>query len=118
MYKYMERDFNINRDFFTLETYGGSFFSDLTKKLVSSAGEKVAPAVGSKAGEALGNKLFGVKSKTKASNEQKQPIINENMGDELIKLLQQSSARSVQSEHKKQSTSNIHEIHNRLLEDK
>ena len=119
----MERNINnINREPFFNEVFshrvvGDGFFSDLTKKLVSSAGEKAASAIGAKAGEALGNKFFNrQKNKSKISKEAPKAAgpsalaVEENKGSELVKLLQ--------VENKLQSAnpqSNIHEIYNRLL---
>ena len=104
---YMERNINdINR-----EIRAAGFFGDLTKKLVSSAGEKAASAIGSKAGEALGNKFFNRQKKKPKIPEEATPV-EENKGSELVKLLQ--------VENKLQSTnpqSNIQEIYNRLLSD-
>ena len=110
----MERNINdVNR-----EIRAAGFFGDLTKKLVSSAGEKAASAIGSKAGEALGNKLFN-RQKKKLKSPEGAPLsegttkaVEENKGSELVKLLQ--------VENKLQSTnpqSNIQEISNRLLSD-
>ena len=100
-----------------LSSAGSGFFGDLTKKLVSSAGEKAASAIGSKAGEALGNKFFNrqkkkLKSPEGAPNQSLEPpkaapIVEENKGSELIKLLQVENKLSPQS--------SIHEIYNRLL---
>ena len=111
----MERNINdVNR-----EIRAAVFFSDLTKKLVSSAGEKAASAIGAKAGEAIGNKLFNRQKKKSATRgaaplESKSPegapAVEENKGSELVKLLQ--------VENKIQSAdpqSNIHKIYNRLL---
>ena len=114
----MERNINdVNR-----EIRAAGFFGDLTKKLVSSAGEKAASAIGSKAGEALGNKLFNRQKKKLKSpegtpfraplSEGTSKAVEENKGSELVKLLQ--------VENKLQSTnpqSNIQEIYNRLLSD-
>ena len=111
----MERNINdINREPLGLrEVRASGFFSDLTKKLVSSAGGKAASAIGSKAGEALGNKFFSHQKKKPKSPEllpkEAQKVV-ENKGNELVKLLQ--------VENKLQSDapqSNIHEIYNRLL---
>ena len=143
---YMERNINdVNREPFALgdrygftepfrqRVVGDGFFSDLTKKLVSSAGEKAASAIGSKAGEALGNKLFNRQKKKSAkaapsaspkgappamrgeSKSHKEvskaaPAVEENKGSELVKLLQvENKLRSADPQ------SNIHEIYNRLL---
>ena len=125
----MERNINdINREPFTIgvrnveplglrEIKAAGFFSDLTKKLVSSAGEKAASAIGSKAGEALGNKFFNRQKKKLKSPEgapkqslkppKAAPIVEENKGSELIKLLQVENKLSPQT--------SIHEIYNRLL---
>ena len=137
----MERNINdINR-----EIRAAGFFGDLTKKLISTAGEKAASAIGSKAGEALGskagealgNKFFNRKKAAKAAPLNKgspigaplkegsaspkgatnqslnpikeAPIVEENKGSELIKLLK--------FENKPSPQSNIHEIYNRLLSD-
>ena len=123
------------------EIKAAGFFGDLTKKLISSAGEKAASALGSKAGEALGskagealgNKLFKRKKVAKAAPSaspmgaplkkglnspegalkeslkplKAAPIVEENKGSELIKLLQVENKISPQS--------SIHEIYNRLL---
>ena len=120
----MERNINdINRepwvvrnDFtepFMQRVVGDGFFGDLTKKLVSSAGEKAASAIGSKAGEALGNKLFNRQKKKPKSPEvpsKVAPTVEENKGSELVKLLQvENKLRSAAPQ------SNIHEIYNRLL---
>ena len=121
----MERNiYDINREPFFNEAFGyrvvgDGFFSDLTKKLVSSAGEKAASAIGAKAGEALGNKFFNrQKNKSKILKEAPKAAgpsalaVEENKGSELVKLLQ--------VENKLQSAnpqSNIHEIYNRLLSD-
>ena len=98
-----------------LSSDGSGFFGDLTKKLVSSAGEKAASAIGSKAGEAIGNKFFNRQKKKLKSPEgasleppKAAPIVEENKGSELIKLLQLENKLSPQS--------SIHEIYNRLLE--
>ena len=101
----MERNINdISR-----EIRASGFFSDLTKKLVSSAGEKAASAIGSKAGEALGNKFFNrQKKKSKifeASNPSEITRNVEKGGNELVKMLQDEN----------KPKSNIHEIYNRLL---
>ena len=115
----MERNINdINREPIGLRAAG--FFGDLTKKLVSSAGEKAASAIGSKAGEALGNKFFNRKKEAKSASPIKKEsnssegapkkaasIVEENKGSELIKLLQVENKLSPQS--------NIHEIYYRLL---
>ena len=117
----MERNINdVNREPFgqrLAEIRAAGFFSDLTKKLVSSAGEKAASAIGAKAGEALGNKFFNrQKNKSKILEEAPKAAgpsalaVEENKGSELVKLLQ--------VENKIQSAdpqSNIHEIYNRLL---
>ena len=121
----MERNINdINR-----EIRAAGFFGDLTKKLISTAGEKAASAIGSKAGEALGskagealgNKFFNRKKAALAAPLNKgdpnqslkplkaAPIVEENKGSELIKLLKFKNKPSPQS--------NIHEIYNRLLSD-
>ena len=102
---YMERNINdVNR-----EIRASGFFSDLTKKLVSSAGEKAASAIGSKAGEALGNKFFNHQKKKPKITEEKKAADSarslEMGGNELVKMLQ------VENKPK----SNIHEIYNRLL---
>ena len=107
---------------------GDGFFSDLTKKLVSSAGEKAASAIGAKAGEALGNKLFNRQKKKSATRgaaplESKSPegppkaapAVEENKGSELVKLLQVEN--KLRSDAPRVSQSNIHEIYNRLLSD-
>ena len=134
----MERNINdINR-----EIRAAGFFGDLTKKLISTAGEKAASAIGSKAGEALGskagealgNKFFNRKKAAKATPIKKgspigatlkegldegapnqslkppkaAPIVEENKGSELIKLLKVENKPSPQS--------SIHEIYNRLLD--
>ena len=99
---YMERNINdVNR-----EIRAAGFFGDLTKKLVSSAGEKAASAIGSKAGEALGNKLFNRQKK-------KPKAVEENKGSELVKLLQVEN--KLRSDAPRVSQSSIHEIYNRLL---
>ena len=119
----MERNINdVNREPFFTEPFryrveGDGFFSDLTKKLVSSAGEKAASAIGAKAGEALGNKFFNRQKKKPKIPEvppnksleppKAAPTVEENKGSELIKLLQVENKLSPQS--------NIHEIYNRLL---
>ena len=92
---------------------GRWFFGDLTKKLVSSAGEKAASAIGAKAGEALGNKLFNRKRlKSPEVPPKTAPKVEENKGSELVKLLQvENKLRSADPQ------SNIHEIYNRLLSD-
>ena len=115
----MERNLSdINRDFrgtlqaaSKLSFDGTSFFSDLTKKLVSSAGEKV--------GEALENKLFKKPPPKVQSKDQKH---NENKGSELVKLLkaERKAQRFAELAENKQPAlpqSNIHEIYNRLLSD-
>ena len=121
----MERNINdINREPFFNESFshrvvGDGFFSDLTKKLVSSAGEKAASAIGAKAGEALGNKFFNrQKNKSKIPEEASKAAgpsalaVEENKGSELVKLLQvENKLRSANPQ------SNIHEIYNRLLSD-
>ena len=137
----MERNINdINR-----EIRAAGFFGDLTKKLISTAGEKAASAIGSKAGEALGskagealgNKFFNRKKAAKAAPLNKgttlkegsaspkgatnqslnpikeAPIVEENKGSELIKLLKFENKPSPQ----RGPQSNIHEIYNRLLSD-
>ena len=94
------------------------FFGDLTKKLVSSAGEKAASAIGAKAGEALGNKLFNRQKKKPKSHEgppKAAPAGEENKGSELVKLLQVEN--KLRSAAPRVSQSNIHEIYNRLLID-
>ena len=98
----MERNINdVNR-----EIRASGFFSDLTKKLVSSAGEKAASAIGSKAGEALGNKFFNrQKKKPKITKDVDSVQSLEMGGNELVKMLQ------VENKPK----SNIQEIYNRLL---
>ena len=112
----MERNINdVNR-----EIRAAGFFGDLTKKLVSSAGEKAASAIGSKAGEALGNKLFN-RQKKKLKSPEGTPkaagpsalAVEENKGSELVKLLQVEN--KLRSEAPRVSQSNIHEIYNRLL---
>ena len=116
----MERNiYDVNREPFFTEPFryrveGDGFFSDLTKKLVSSAGEKAASAIGAKAGEALGNKFFNrQKKKTKIPEEGPSALaVEENKGSELVKLLQvENKLRSADPQ------SNIHEIYNRLLSD-
>ena len=98
------------------EIRAAGFFSDLTKKLVSSAGEKAASAIGSKAGEALGNKLFNRKKpKSPEVPPKAAPTVEENKGSELVKLLQVEN--KLQSGAPRVSRSNIHEIYNRLLSD-
>ena len=101
----MERNiYDVNRepyanDFaepFWQRVVGDGFFGDLTKKLVSSAGEKAASAIGAKAVEAA-------------------PTVEENKGYELVKLLQVEN--KLQSGAPRVSRSNIHEIYNRLLSD-
>ena len=116
---YMERNINdVNR-----EIRAAGFFGDLTKKLVSSAGEKAASAIGSKAGEALGNKLFN-RQKKKLKSPEGAPFgaplkegtpkaVEENKGSELVKLLQVEN--KLRSDAPRVSQSNIHEIYNRLL---
>ena len=92
------------------------FFSDLTKKLVSSAGEKAASAIGAKAGEALGNKLFNRQKKNPKSPEgppKAAPTVKENKGSELVELLQVEN--KLRSAAPRVCQSNIHEIYNRLL---
>ena len=125
----MERNINdINReplvarnDFtepFRQRVVGDGFFGDLTKKLVSSAGEKAASAIGSKAGEALGNKLFNRQKKKPKSPEvpsKTAPTVEENKGSELVKLLQVEN--KLRSGAPRVPQSNIHEIYNRLLSD-
>ena len=94
----MERNINdISR-----EIRASGFFSDLTKKLVSSAGEKAASAIGSKAGEALGNKFFNRQKKKLKINKDAD---SEMGGNELVKMLQDEN----------KPKSNIHEIYNILL---
>ena len=114
----MERNINdVNREPFFTEPFeyrvlGDGFFSDLTKKLVSSAGEKAASAIGAKAGEALGNKFFNRQKIPKEEPKAAEPsdlAVEENKGSELVKLLQ--------VENKLRPQSNIHEIYNRLLSD-
>ena len=133
---YMERNiYDVNREPLTngfAEPFGqrlsefraAGFFGDLTKKLVSSAGEKAASAIGSKAGEALGNKLFNRQKKKLKSPEgtslsegppKAAPPIEENKGSELVKLLQVEN--KLRSSAPRVSQSNIHEIYNRLLSD-
>ena len=61
---------------------GRWFFGDLTKKLVSSAGEKAASAIDAKAGEALGNKLFNrQKKKPKIPEGEAAPAVDIMNGD-------------------------------------
>ena len=114
----MERNiYDVNREpFFTkpfrYRVEGDGFFSDLTKKLVSSAGEKAASAIGAKAGEALGNKFFN-RQKKKPKIPEEAPAVEENKGSELVKLLQVEN--KLQSIAPRVSQSNIHEIYNRLL---
>ena len=106
---YMERNINdVNK-----EIRAAGFFGDLTKKLVSSAGEKAASAIGSKAGEALGNKLFNRQKKKLKSPEGTPKEVEENKGSELVKLLQVEN--KLRSDAPRVSQSNIHEIYNRLL---
>ena len=121
---YMERNiYDINREpyaepFGWREIRAAGFFGDLTKKLVSSAGEKAASAIGAKAGEALGNKLFNRQKKKPKSPEvppKAAPTVEENKGSELVKLLQVEN--KLQSGAPRVSQSNIHEIYNRLLSD-
>ena len=132
----MERNmYDINREpyaepFGWREIRAAGFFSDLTKKLVSSASEKAASAIGAKAGEALGNKLFNRK-KPKIPEEASKAAgpsalaVEENTGSELVKLLQvENKLRSAAPKQKfgaasleEVSQSNIHEIYNRLLSD-
>ena len=113
--------FRVTNDFaepFWQRVVGDGFFGDLTKKLVSSAGEKAASAIGSKAGEALGNKLFNRQKKKPKSPEvppKAAPTVEENKGSELVKLLQVEN--KLQSGAPRVSQSNIHEIYNRLLSD-
>ena len=122
----MERNiYDINREPFFNEAFGhrvvgDGFFSDLTKKLVSSAGEKAASAIGAKAGEALGNKFFNrQKNKSKIPEEATKAAgpsalaVEENKGSELVKLLQVEN--KLRSDAPRVSQSNIHEIYNRLL---
>ena len=109
----MERNINdINREPLGLrEIRAAGFFGDLTKKLISSAGEKAASAIGSKAGEALGNKLLNRQEK-KIKRPEGAPLkaVEENKGSDLVKLLQvENKLRSDDPQ------SNIHEIYNRLL---
>ena len=114
----MERNINdVNR-----EIRAAGFFGDLTKKLVSSAGEKAASAIGSKAGEALGNKLFNRQKKKLKSPEGTPKAVEENKGSELVKLLQvENKLRSDAPRGAaplgapRVSQSSIHEIYNRLL---
>ena len=118
---YMERniyDINSYREpyaepFRWREIRAAGFFGDLTKKLVSSAGEKAASAIGAKVGEALGNKLFNRKKpKIPEVPPKAAPTVEENKGSELVKLLQvENKLRSAAPQ------SNIHEIYNRLLSD-
>ena len=99
---------------------GDGFFSDLTKNLVLSASEKAASAIGSKAGEALGNKLFNRKKpKSPEVPPKAAPTVEENKGSELVKLLQvENKLRSAAKfGAPRVSQSNIHEIYNRLLSD-
>ena len=129
----MERNINdVNREPYTepFRWRAAGFFGDLTKKLVSSAGEKAASAIGSKAGEALGNKLFNRQKKKLKSPEgtpKGAPLkegtpkaagpsalaVEENKGSELVKLLQVEN--KLRSDASRVSQSNIHEIYNRLL---
>ena len=123
----MERNiYDVNREPFTFSNRNGDtepfeqlraagFFSDLTKKLVSSAGEKAASAIGAKAGEAFGNKLFNRKKKKVVEDEASASpktarssslAVEENKGNELVKLLQAENR-----------VNNIHEIYKRLLSD-
>ena len=114
------------------EIRAAGFFGDLTKKLVSSASEKVASAIGAKAGEALGNKLFNRQKKKPKSPEEPPnqrfgaksqrleppkaaPAVEENEGSELVKLLQVEN--KLRSAAPRVSQSNIHDIYNRLLSD-
>ena len=102
------------------EIRAAGFFGDLTKKLVLSAGEKAASAIGTKAGEALGNKLFNRQKKKPKIPEE--PTVKENKGGELVKLLQvENKLRSAAPKQKfgapRVSQSNIHEIYKRLLSD-
>ena len=122
----MERNiYDVNREpyaepFGWREIRAAGFFGDLTKKLVSSAGEKAASAIGSKAGEALGNKLFN-RQKKKLKRHEGTPkaagpsalAVEENKGSELVKLLQVEN--KLRSDAPRVSQSNIHEIYNRLL---
>ena len=119
----MERNINdVNREPYFTEPFGwreiraAGFFGDLTKKLVSSAGEKAASAIGAKAGEALGNKLFNRQKKKPKSPEvppKAAPTDEENKGSELVKLLQVEN--KLRSDAPRVSQSSIHEIYNRLL---
>ena len=103
--------YDVNREPFRYRIEGDGFFSDLTKKLVSSAGEKAASAIGAKAGEVLGNKFFN-RQKKKPKIPEEAPAVEENKGSELVKLLQvENKLRSADTQ------SNIHEIYNRLLSD-
>ena len=118
----MERNiYDVNREPYFTEPFGwreiraAGFFGDLTKKLVSSAGEKAASAIGAKAGEALGNKLFNRKPKSPEVPPKAAPTDEENKGSELVKLLQVEN--KLQSGAPRVSQSNIHEIYNRLLSD-
>ena len=127
----MERNiYDINREpyaepFGWREIRAAGFFGDLTKKLVSSAGEKAASAIGTKAGEAIGNKLFNRQKKKLKSSEGPPKATPENKGSELVKLLQvENKLRSDAPKQKfgaasleEVSQSNIHEIYNRLLSD-
>ena len=124
----MERNiYDVNREPYTFSDRGArhdfaepfgqlraaGFFSDLTKKLVSSAGEKAASAIGAKAGEAFGNKLFNRKKKKAAlaapsASPKTAPAVEENKGNELVKLLQAENEKLLR-------VNNIHEIYKRLL---
>ena len=136
----MERNiYDVNREPYTFSDRGArhdfaepfgqlraaGFFSDLTKKLVSSAGEKAASAIGAKAGEAFGNKLFNRKKKKAAKAEASDSAapsaspktagpsalaVEENKGNELVKLLQAENEKLLR-------VNNIHEIYKRLLSD-
>ena len=118
----MERNINdVNREPYgqrLAEIRAAGFFGDLTKKLVSSAGEKAASAIGAKAGEAIGNKLFNRQKKKLKSPEgppKAAPAVEENKGSELVNLLQIEN--KLRSAAPRVSQSNIHEIYNRLLSD-
>ena len=146
----MERNINdVNREPYAeplrwREIRAAGFFSDLTKKLVSSAGEKAASAIGSKAGEALGNKLFNRKKSAKAEAsdaakaapsasatrgaaplESKSPEVPPKAAGPSALAVEENKGselvkllqveNKLRSDASRVSQSNIHEIYNRLL---
>ena len=143
----MERNINdINREIRAAGFFGDltkKLISTASEKAASAIGSKAGEALGSKAGEALGNKFFNSKKAAKAARSaspigatlkegsaspkgatnqslkppKAAPIVEENKGSELIKLLKVENKPSTQRGPLWGPQSNIHEIYNRLLSD-